>query len=388
MSKSLKYQLHIGQEDSTEQMTDLGNGQVAIVHDSEYHSDLYLIDIHKGEIMWSEQPFETYGGVTRPMVDDNVLYAPFAGNPEKLKKDAFAARTQTICAFDLSAGKQLWARSMGNSKYQFMVPYAMTNSFVASVNSDNGKMTILNKSDGKVSRKIEIAHDMEDYKPYLLAWNEMFVAIGKDKKTKQFAIDLYDPNTEEVYQETLFLYPNKGVNDRIDGAAPIIVGDCLYFTTRKGLFCKFDLIKKEIREHRFLEVDEDNSPRISKQMMCDSNMVYFVVSYYEKEYACIYDIKADSFLVKLVALKNWITQLYEGKCYYLTQKGIACLDLLGGNKLEEISLDQWGDHIDKVFLENSRSGSHWLICEGNLLVMPRSKKKQTDNTGVLLCWEI
>jgi|GEM_PF-1828122 len=388
MKKPIKFQINLGEEDSTQLITDLGNGQVGIVHDSEYHDDLFIVDINDGKISWMVERFDFFGGVTVPFFDENALYASFIGDPKKLKENPFAPRTQTFCAFEPDTGKQLWACSMGNGQYQFMVPPAMTKTHIASVNSNNDKMTIISKDKGKKTHKVKLEHGMSDYEPYLLTWGEKLVTIGNVKRTKQFAFDVYDPATEEVFVETLGIFPDKGEKDIIDGIDPFIIGDCLYFTTKRGLFCKYNLAEKKIVQHQLVEIVDGYSPRYKEKVMFHEGLACFVMSYQDITYSYVYDIEKDTCEVKTFKLDNWWTQLYDGKCYHLSKKGLVEVDFLGDGSSREILLEDWDKHITSTFLSCSKSGEEWLIEDGKLLVMPSSKKNKIHTTGNLICWEI
>ena len=388
MSNAIKFKLNLGPEDSTEFMTDLGGGRVGIVFSSEYHEDLFVVDTNNGKTSWMVERYDTFGGVTVPFFDEDRLYSPFIGNPEKLKENPFAGRAQAIAAFNPESGKQLWACSIGGGQYHFMVPPAMTKTHIASVNSNNGKMTIIGKDKGKKTHKIKLEHGMYDYEPYLLAWGEKFVTIGNDKKSKRYVFDLYDPSTEEGFVETLGSFPEKGAKEIIDGINPFIVGDCLYFSTQSGNFCKYNLLEKKFTQHKLVESDGESSPRYHKQVMFSGNLACFVFSYNDVNYSCVYDMEKDTCEVKTFKLASWNKQMHDGKCYHLSKKGLVEVDFLGGGSSKEIPLKDWDKHVNSTFLANGDNGEEWIIADGKLLLMPRSKKNVIHSTGELVCWEI
>lgn len=384
MAQKLKYHLDIGTDDSTQYITDLGSGRISIVHRDSHFYDFVVVDTEAGEVAWRKKNYETFGGVAVPIYDQNALYAPFAGNPEKP-----GSSSQTLCAYDPATGKQLWARGMGNGTYQFMIPPVITAEHLATVNSNTDKFTILNKSDGKVLQKVKLAHSMWDYRPWLMAWEDKFVTIGFNKRPKQKAFDIYDPALEGAYAETAGAF-DMAEDDISHELAPVIIGNCIYFGTDKGYFCKCDLTTGDTAKIALLEdlePDEDTFFRYSSEIMEHENQLIFLASLNYKTYSCVYSLSTGSCTVKLLDMDRWVIQLYEGACYHLSAKGITKVDILGDGASHETALEGWGETISGIPLGNSTS-KYWLIADSKLFVMPRSTKEKIYTAGKLFCWEL
>jgi hypothetical protein len=390
--EKMKFQLKLGDGNDIEYITYLGGGKAGIVHS--YPAKLTVVDIHSGSVLWERKEAETYGGVAVPIYDERAVYIPLNSS------------SRAMSAHNPATGEELWKRSLSSSTYQYMVPLAQTEAHIASCNTNAKVLSVLDKKTGKIVCKAKLKHEVPDYRPWVFAWQDKFIAIGLDKRTDQFVLDLYNPSVEGGYVDVVARFPEKGKVERIGESQLLVVGNFLYFFSELGWFYKLNLLTGQIESKHHPLDGAKGKYYFNKRIAVEGNLLCCVVEHSEgdvsKFYMCRYNLNADTFTAVTFELK--LERIYHGNILpicggagiHMNENGIVKYDLLGDCSSKEIPLENWAAHFGKDLpsMHTGEQDEKWLIVDDKLLYMrdkPRSERKAgkvLEDAGCLFCWEI
>ena len=373
-TKKLLYQTKIADNNGEYYLTHLGNGLIGTI--GGYDEKIDVINLNTGEILWRVKSYERFGGVSDPIYDDKFIYLA-RGNDFR---SIYACQSQTgICE---------WERNLSNSTYQFMVPLAQTETHIASCNPTAKKLTIIEKTTGKISCRAKLAHPVREYKQDVMAWNNQFVAIALDKRKKEFVLDLYDPTIEDGFVKTIGIIPDKN-----EPSVQIIVGDNIFIFTEKGYFYKINLQTGAVEQKEVTNnIEKPGRFCHSKVINRNEDKLYCVVLHDDIYMLCTYDLTSGIFTKKTIDVSitdvfgDNILPLTQGKGYHLSEA--ACLveyDLANEGLSKTISLERAPEILDEDFLfrNTERYGENWLVAENKLIAVV-----EDGENSILSCWEI
>jgi len=373
-TKKLLYQTKIVDNNGEYYLTHLGNGLIGTV--GGYSEKIDVINLNTGDILWRVKDYERFGSVSWPIYDGKSIYL------------ARGIDFRSIYACEPQTGICEWERNLSNSTYQFMNPLAQTETHIASCNPTAKKLTMVEKTTGKITCRAKLAHPVREYKHDVMAWNNQFVVIALDKRKKEFVLDLYDPGIEDGFVKTIGIIPDKD-----EPCVQIIAEDCIFIFTETGNFYKINLQTGAV-EHQEKLIDvkiTGSSICYSKEINRNGDKLYCVVLH--GDYAlCTYDLTNKTFTKKTIDVSitdvfgDNVLPLTQGKGYHLS--GEACLveyDLANEGVSKTISLERAPEILDEdyLFRNTERYGEMWLVAENKLITVV-----EDGDDSILSCWEI
>ncbi|MDU1892159.1 MAG: ankyrin repeat domain-containing protein [Dysgonomonas sp.] len=207
----------ITDNDADDHLVFLGDNKFGIV--GNIPGAATIVDSMQGQIIWHlNKCYDGDGGA--PIADEEAIYVA--------REDC---GSRYLTAHEPATGAEIWRCGLSSSYMQFGTIFVQTKQFLIHANISAKKIYVVDKTKGKTSARIPMAHPVKRYgRRDLFTCKDNLFFFGMDEKKGEYVLDYYDPEAKTFVSTIHSFGENMPFADCVyDDYLYVLVDDgCLY----------------------------------------------------------------------------------------------------------------------------------------------------------------